>query len=271
MINNNTSSPEETISIESEPPPIPLSKENDRSRCASAASLIKNQKTNRRFRCSIKGCSLRFQNQDVRIQHENCHVNQEKRQFMCPVCKEKFSIWRICNIHLWRNHKIDLGLLSCPICNNYKSNSELRMVSHMAIHSDEKPFICSFCGKSFKQLNQLRNHEIYHKNPDEIPDFLTKKKCEQCERFFANSKSLKKHIKFVHDKFKPFICNICGYQSSRKEILQSHHRQHTGDKPYHCNYCEFKTGDRNCLRRHVMRHFGVCLLFLFSKVTAFIK
>lgn len=127
----------------------------------------------------------------------------------------------------------------------------------MAIHSEERPFVCTSCGKKFKQLNQLKYHEIIHKDPNEVPSSFKEKQCEFCDRYFANSKSLKKHIKFVHDKFKPFICNICGHQTARKEMLQLHHRQHTGDKPFQCSYCEYKTGDRNCLRKHTMRHFGV--------------
>lgn len=247
---SNTSSAEENVPIDEAklPPLVPLTA---------------NKKSDRIFRCSVKGCLLRFQNPVTRKQHEACHVNQEKSQFMCPACKETFSIWRICNQHLWRNHKIDVGLLSCSMCNNFKSNSEYRVMTHMATHKEEKPFICSFCGKSFKQRGQLRSHELYHKSPDEMPDFLTKKKCEHCERFFASSKSLKKHIKDVHDKFKPFICNICGHKSARKEMLESHHRQHTGHKPYRCNYCTYKAADRNCLRRHTMRHLGVCLLCFF--------
>ncbi|RZB41556.1 oocyte zinc finger protein XlCOF6 [Asbolus verrucosus] len=226
------------------------------SRAISASLLKKQQKTMRRIKCSIKGCPLRFDKEELRKRHEDCHVDQQKKQFMCPVCKEKFSIWRICSMHLWKCHSIDLGLLTCPMCNQFKSNSAVRVINHMAIHNEEKPFICTSCGKRFKQLNQLRNHELIHKSPEEVPNCYSRKQCEFCDRYFANSKCLKKHIKFVHDKFKPFICNICGHQTARKEMLQLHHRQHTGDKPYHCSYCEYKTGDRNCLRKHTMRHFG---------------
>ncbi|EFA00438.1 oocyte zinc finger protein XlCOF6 [Tribolium castaneum] len=227
-----------------------------RSSRAISASLLKKQKSLRKIKCSIKGCPLRFDKEESRKRHEDCHVDQHKKQFMCPVCKSKFSIWRICSTHMWKCHSIDLGLLTCPMCNEFKSYSSVRVMNHMAIHNEEKPFVCTSCGKAFKQLNQLRNHEIIHKAPDEVPDSFTTKQCEFCDRFFANSKCLKKHIKFVHDKFKPFICNICGHQTARKEMLQLHHRQHTGDKPFHCSYCEYKTGDRNCLRKHTMRHFG---------------
>ncbi|XP_063915343.1 zinc finger protein 596-like isoform X2 [Zophobas morio] len=221
-----------------------------------SANLVKQQKAMRKVKCSIKGCPLRFDKEESRKRHEDCHVDQNKKQFMCPVCKLKFSIWRICSMHMWKCHAIDLGLLTCPMCNEFKSYSAVRVINHMAIHSEEKPFVCAACGKTFKQMNQLRTHEVTHMAPDEAPTSATQKQCEFCDRFFANSKCLKKHIKFVHDKFKPFICNICGHQTARKEMLQLHHRQHTGDKPFQCSYCDYKTADRNCLRKHTMRHFG---------------
>lgn len=73
-------------------------------------------------RCSINGCELKFSKDDARINHESCHDNEKKKQFKCPHCVEKFSVWRMCSAHLWKCHNIDLGLLSCPKC-KFKSAS----------------------------------------------------------------------------------------------------------------------------------------------------
>lgn len=108
----------------------------------------------------------------------------------------------------------------------------------MMTHSDQKPFLCPDCGLAFKQLAQLKNHEVVHKMPDDVSHICTLscviitsigfkmplwakvKKCTKCDRFFANSKSLKSHVKTVHEKIRPFICNICGHKSSRKAMLE---------------------------------------------------
>lgn len=52
-----------------------------------------------------------------------------------------------------------------------------------------------------------------------MPSWANQQKCNICENYFANSKCLKKHIQSVHDKFKPFICNICGHKTARKAML----------------------------------------------------
>ncbi|KAJ8925191.1 hypothetical protein NQ315_001377, partial [Exocentrus adspersus] len=224
---------------------------------AVSLDLIKHQeKARKKIKCSRKGCNLRFARDDLRQSHEECHIGETVKQFKCPKCEEKFSIWRVCTNHVWKCHKIDLGLLTCPMCSNFKSNSSVRVLNHMATHDEERPFLCSDCGKGFKTMVQLKNHEVTHKKPEDMPNWSVMRRCTICERFFANSKCLKKHIQSVHENFRPFICNICGHKTARKAMLELHLRQHTGDKPHECSYCEYRTGDHNCLRKHVMRHLG---------------
>lgn len=132
----------------------------------------------------------------------------------------------------------------------------MRVIRHMMTHSDQKPFLCPDCGLAFKQLAQLKNHEVVHKMPDDVSHICTLscviitsigfkmplwakvKKCTKCDRFFANSKSLKSHVKTVHEKIRPFICNICGHKSSRKAMLEvstfSSNLKHTPTVNFSC-------------------------------------
>lgn len=90
----------------------------------------------------------------------------------------------MCSSHLWKSHNIDLGLLFCPKC-KFKSasfgklliNDTLkicyiisrclgRLKVHLALHDEAHPFICHECGKGFKQLSQLKNHLVIHKDPE---------------------------------------------------------------------------------------------------------
>lgn len=126
-------------------------------------------------------------------------------------------------------------------------------MNHLAIHKDEKPYLCNECGKAFKTNNQLRNHQYIHvKNPSNIGQ----KTCDKCSQTFSNASALRKHILAIHEKIKLFECNVCERSFSRKDIYQLHIRKHNGEKPYQCNVCEYKSSDPAALRRHKNRHSG---------------
>lgn len=75
------------------------------------------------------------------------------------------------------------------------------------------------------------------------------KTCTICNMVLANSKSLKLHTKNVHQKLKPYVCQVCNHGSATKHMMQVHMRQHTGEKPFHCDIpdCNFKTGSIQCI------------------------
>ncbi|XP_063977954.1 zinc finger protein 836-like [Diachasmimorpha longicaudata] len=212
-------------------------------------------------RCKYRGCVHKFSSKELMQEHANCHMDSGTvNSYKCSICQDvKFVKWRGCLIHLWKKHQVDIDLLSCPICKDYKTATMMKLSSHMRVHSDDRDFECPHCGKRFKQSSQLRNHRVLHldRKSGEIPRWYTSKTCEMCGKTYADAKCLKNHMQAVHSKLRPYVCNICGHSSSRKAMLQMHLRQHTGDKPFNCDLCEFKTGDHNSLRRHIMRHTGV--------------
>ncbi|XP_046751707.1 zinc finger protein 568-like isoform X2 [Diprion similis] len=212
-------------------------------------------------KCVHQGCLYKFSNEEMMHQHANYHIDsQHAHAFKCNICKDvKFSKWKPCSLHLWKEHKIDIDLLSCKMCETYKSSTMVKLVTHMRVHSENREYECPVCGKCFKQSSQLRNHRVMHLNrkSNEVPRWYTSKTCELCGKTYADSKCLKNHMQAVHSKLRPYVCNVCGHSSARKAMLQMHLRQHTGDKPYSCDICDYKTGDHNSLRRHIMRHTGV--------------
>ncbi|XP_051176061.1 zinc finger protein 266-like isoform X2 [Leptopilina boulardi] len=215
----------------------------------------------RKVKCTYRGCLYKFSNSEKMQQHAICHDDiQNVNRFKCNFCRQlKFPKWKQCSLHLWKLHQIDIDLLSCKICNSYKSTTMVKMITHMKVHNLNKDYECPDCGKCFKQSSQLRNHRVIHldRKTAEIPRWYTSKICELCGKTYADSKCLKNHIQAVHSKLRPYVCTVCGHSSARKSMLQMHLRQHTGDKPFNCELCDYKTGDHNSLRRHAMRHTGV--------------
>jgi len=210
--------------------------------------------------CQVSGCGLAFPKETLPF-HTRCHVGMEFRCFACPSLKN-FKSWSKCSYHLWTAHRIDTeDLLACPHCSEFKTNTRHKLEIHMEVHSEVRKYACSACSKRFKQLAQLRNHSVVHMTGEQRaggssapPLWYTKKRCEICDKFFSDSKCLKKHIQAVHSKLKPYICHVCNHQSARKSMLELHMRQHTGEKPYSCDICNnYRTGDHNSLRRHKLR------------------
>ncbi|XP_071451919.1 zinc finger and BTB domain-containing protein 24-like [Hetaerina americana] len=253
-------------------PKVPTTEQTEESASKRMKGLREVLLQERKIWCSVRGCVHKFVTNEGRAKHLECHEVLSKtstgiskmrsQNFKCCYCQEKFGGWRPCASHLWKAHQVDADLFTCPDCQVYKSATLIRLENHRRIHGEVRAFRCPTCGKGFKQMSQLRNHQVVHLDrrkgeEDGLPTrWYTSKKCSICHKSYSDSKCLKKHIQAVHSKLRPYVCHVCGHMSARKAMLQMHLRQHTGEKPFKCDTCDFRTGDHNSLRRHRMRHTG---------------
>lgn len=209
------------------------------------------------YRCTYSGCVYQFESDEKQKRHEKCHVSSDAeqiRQFKCLECSNESKSWRDCTSHMWKEHKIDIDLLKCPFC-AFRAVFSVKIYRHLQVHRHLKGFQCSSCPSAFDQFTQLRQHAVStHMDKSGQSRWYSKKTCDICSNEFATSKTLSKHIKAVHNRIKPFICNVCGYKSARKSTWEIHLRQHTGEKPMNCKFCSFCTADPSVLRKHEMRH-----------------
>jgi KRAB domain-containing zinc finger protein len=132
--------------------------------------------------CEDPDCNEKFKTKNQLDIHMRQHTDQ-KRRYTCPLCDKSFFQKKILRqhrkIHGERNYK-------CEVCGRaFTENSRLR--EHMKVHtgkmwirmkmlvrwlsfgfffvvSDEKPFLCSECGKNFRTKFSLDLHLKRHNN-----------------------------------------------------------------------------------------------------------
>ncbi|XP_039608190.1 zinc finger protein 468-like isoform X1 [Polypterus senegalus] len=108
----------------------------------------------------------------------------------------------------------------------FKNKSDCKDKS---VHTSQKPYACSECGKLFLHINSLYRHKRIHNG--ETPPC-----CPECGKKFRRNNALQWHL-CLHSGEKPYSCVECGKRFSHKRSLQNHTKIHTGDKPYCCSEC----------------------------------
>ncbi|KAJ7400091.1 hypothetical protein BTVI_108389 [Pitangus sulphuratus] len=174
----------------------------------------------------------------------------------------------------------------CQHC-SYATDVQNNFRLHLKIHTDERPFVCKDCNKTFKTSNHLEKHSLFHvKNEQELGSCLYVEKCLEnlqlhremhggtCpERDFgfsegSNSSLLGSKVfgvqSYVQRGSKNYLlaqsqppfyqCAECKYTTYSLSNLELHIRTHTGEKPYSCTVCQMKFRTSSHLRRHRVTH-----------------
>ncbi|XP_076017575.1 putative transcription factor Ovo-like 1 [Genypterus blacodes] len=119
------------------------------------------------------------------------------------------------------------GDFVCSVC--HKIFPLQRMLTrHLKCHSMVKRHPCRFCGKGFNDTFDLKRHMRTHTG-------IRPYKCELCEKAFTQRCSLESHMRKIHGvhqqyayrqrRSKIFVCEDCGYTSSRPDEYFLHVRQ----------------------------------------------
>lgn len=210
------------------------------------------------FACKEKGCYAKYKKQFELDYHKRCHFKDPNTsdKFVCPECGFRTKYCKFLKAHLWVKHKIGHGMHRCPICGT-ATYSKYKLQNHITVHSQEKPCVCTECGKCFKTNRALTEHSFCMHRPEEKQKRNVPQVCDVCGKTLANLKSFQKHKREMHVPKRFFHCRYCDYKAVRSHYITLHERSaHTKEKPFACSYCDFRTSDKSTLRRHEHRHTG---------------
>ncbi|NXJ71183.1 ZN652 protein, partial [Rostratula benghalensis] len=169
---------------------------------------------------------------------------EEKQHYPCKKCPRVFNNRWYLEKHMNVTHS------RMQICD--KCGKRFLLESELLLHHQtdcEKNIQCVTCGKGFKKLWSLHEHnKIVH-------GYAEKKfSCEICEKKFYTMAHVRKHM-VAHTKDMPFTCETCGKSFKRSMSLKVHSLQHSGEKPFKCEVRPCASLPHR-LRSHMSIHIG---------------
>ncbi|ETN59088.1 hypothetical protein AND_009321 [Anopheles darlingi] len=233
-------------------------------------STTGSSRTQAKFICDI--CAESFAHERRYVRHRKTHAVL----FECSDCLVKFGTTDKLKLHQQQNAHRGQGIVdgiqfnkkkaqrvqsvshgtekvdqyACDNCDNTFPELQTVLKHEETVHvSENRTYVCSACGKSFRQKDLLKRHQSTH--TEGRPH-----RCTVCEAAFKTRSTLSKHTKLHDAEVKRFPCTLCDLQFRYKAGLKQHLNVHAGVKPFQCQYCERRFSQRGNLKEHLRTHSG---------------
>lgn len=173
--------------------------------------------------------------------------NQEKSSYPCAFCPKKY-LWHKFLVTHSKVHKTP-GPFVCSICGEPCHGLYFdHMKTHVLVESRD----CSRCDESFASLKLLKEHMIGMHDTDLDPDD-SKHKCGVCGKRYKALSYLREHER-IHTGEKPYTCDVCGKGFAKYGCFAEHKKTHQVQRAFKCPMCIKAFTKRRYLKAHLLRH-----------------
>ena len=179
-----------------------------------------NDRTLITYSCSV--CDKSFKYKKYVVSHMNSH---SRRSLKCDFCETAFRQTSALKKHLLHEHEKQVGNLpTLPLqalkCHCGEEFAKRRdFLVHEKVHSKQKLHVCTSCNKVFLHPLPYRKHQLTHNAVNPSHNFPHTS--HKCQRKFGRREGLLSH-KHNHKGMKPFPCQLCNKQYSKKHQLRQH-------------------------------------------------
>jgi hypothetical protein len=153
---------------------------------------------------------------------------QKNDTAVCPGCLKLFRRDSL-KIHFDRIHR-KLKRYSCDLC-KYQSYLKTHIRNHIiSIHTSQRNFQCSICSAHLPSPSALVSHKLFKHTQAKNHN------CQECSKKFKRKRLLDDHVRIVHRKEKPFLCDFrnCTQAFSKKILLENHRKKHFEEPSFAC-------------------------------------
>ncbi|KAH9278140.1 Myoneurin [Echinococcus granulosus] len=143
---------------------------------------------------------------------------------------------------------------SAPIVNGLTESQQHQQQQQQSRRAPSAPLKrnqCSLCLRVFANSASLKQHMRLHRGEKPF-------KCRFCDKTSATMCNILTHER-THTRERPYKCTLCSADFSSSSNLKTHMRTHSGDRPFRCNLCDRRFVTSNALTTHLRAHWGLRL------------